>query len=50
MSKKKRGPDMAEVAAGAGIIVASLLIPTIGEEVIAIPLGLGMIAHGFRYI
>ena len=37
------------VLAGIGIILLSLIFPTIGEEIIALPLGLLMIAVGVGF-
>jgi len=34
------------IVAGVGIIALAILVPTIGEEVIAVPLGLFLIAAG----
>jgi hypothetical protein len=44
--KKKSSTNMVEVVLGAGIIALSLLTP-IPDDFVGVPLGLGMIAHGF---
>lgn len=47
----KKGTNWLEIAAGAAIVVFSIgNSPLIPDEPIALPLGLGLIAHGFKYI
>jgi len=47
MSKKT---NWLEIAAGAAIIAFSVgNTPLIPDEVVAVPLGLGLIGHGFHY-
>lgn len=48
MSKKGR-TNWPEVAVGAGIVAISILTP-IPDDIIGLPLGFGLIAHGFNYI
>ena len=46
---KKRKDNYIEIAAGAVLLVVGTLTP-IPDDVITLPLGLGLIAHGFHYI
>jgi len=47
MAKRTKN-DWAEILAGVAIIGVGLL-DVIPDEPVTIPLGLGLIAHGFRY-
>lgn len=46
---KKSGTNWGEILTGAAIVAVSALTP-IPDDFVGIPLGLGLIAHGFHYI
>lgn len=48
--KKKSGNNWLEALAGAALIAASVLDVVPGDELIAVPIGIGMIAHSFGYL